>query len=281
MKNQTPQKFILWIAVTAFVALAVLFAVMDLQIMQRYANPNSVWAHYFEAYGQLPGMLTGFLGGLLSLRFVLQQETRKKSLRTIGTIILYGLLTLFLAFGFWGDAMGMQIGADVNFALVTVLALLSLIVGQVILSRISGENLQSLKPFARTALWLFILVNILVWTIKISWGRMTYRNILASGDLSLFSPWYLPQGNTGNHSFISGHTAIGFCVLPITMLFRNQPKQHTIAWIVVLLFGIMSAVSRVVIGAHFPSDVLFSTGITLLLFLFLQQRFLRNGEQEK
>ncbi len=277
MKKNTLTQLIPWLAAVLFVALAVIFAFTDLAIMQRISNPQSAWAHLFEAYGQLPGTLTAFMGGSILLRIALQPE--KKTFKAILGIVLLMIPTLLLGLGFWGDAMGMQADAEVNIMLAAVMALISLIVVQIILQQIAPEKLKPLKPFAQTALWLFLLANLVVWAIKILWGRWTYRDILEVGDLTLFTPWYLPQGSNGHHSFISGHTANAFCVLPLTMLFRKDPKRHTIAWVAVLLWGVVAALSRVVIGAHFPSDVLFAAAVTLLIFVLLQRRFLKKAEE--
>jgi membrane-associated phospholipid phosphatase len=277
MKQTTWIKLIPWLAAVLFLALAALFAVTDLTIMQRISNPQSGWAHLFEAYGQLPGTLTGFMGGSILLK--LAQQPEKKTFKDILGIVLLMIAALLLGLGFWGDAMGMQVDGGVNIMLVAVMALISLVAVQIVLQLIAPEKLATLKPFAQTALWLFILANLVVWAIKIPWGRWTYRDILEVGDLTLFSPWYLPQGNTGHHAFISGHTANAFCVLPLTMLFRKDPKRRTIAWIAALLWGAAAAFSRVVIGAHFPSDVLFAAGVTLLLFILLRRRFLNRAEK--
>ncbi|MCP4536229.1 MAG: phosphatase PAP2 family protein [Chloroflexi bacterium] len=61
-----------------------------------------------------------------------------------------------------------------------------------------------------------------------------------------------------------GHTAFGFFVLPVVLLFRKNKVHYTIAWVLVMLWGTVAAFSQVAIGAHFPSDVLFGAGETIL-----------------
>ena len=136
--------------------------------------------------------------------------------------------------------------------------------------------MQKYKPFAQVAVPLFFIAGfIIVWAIKIPWGRWTYRDMLEIGDLSLFTPWYLPQGNNGHHSFISGHTSIAFCVLPVVLLFRKSEIQFAIAWVLVMLWGVANALSSVVIGAHFPSDVFLGAGQTLFWFYILAGKIFR------
>ena len=266
MKNKT-----FWVSVAIFSILAVIFAFTDLQIAQAIADPNSGWAHQMQAYGQLPGMLVGFLGTSVLLRLA----KLERSFKSIASTILLFFLTLMGGLGFWGDALGMQVGVRPNGPLILALGVTSLIAVQIWLRRIPDETMQDYKRIGQIAFLLNLLATIVVWTIKFPWGRWTYRDMLAVGDLSLFTPWYLPQGNNGHHSFISGHTAFGFYVLPIVLLFRKNERHYTIAWVLVMLWGTFSAFSRVAIGAHFPSDVLFGAGETLLCFWILQKLILK------
>ena len=110
---------------------------------------------------------------------------------------------------------------------------------------------------------------ICIQVIKYFWGRVRFRELDVA--FSQFTPWYLPQGLTGFDSFPSGHAAMG-CMLLALLIFLADAKQ----WIknsvltIIFLCGIVLALSRVVIGAHYASDVLFGSflyynGIYLLL----------------
>jgi membrane-associated phospholipid phosphatase len=268
MKNKT-----FWVLVVVFILLAVFFAFADLTIMQRFANPESVWAHFMQAYGQLPGILVGFMGGSILLRFRLLM----KSYRSIGRLVLLFILTTFMGMGFWADATGMQVGENLDYPLIGVLAVISLVLFQIWLRHIPESKLEAYKTFGKISLLLFLFSNLTVWTIKIPWGRWTYRDMLKVSDLSLFTPWYLPQGSNGHHSFISGHTATAFCVLPVVLFFRRKQNHYVVAWALAMLWGLTVALSRVTIGAHFPSDVLFGAGETLLWFWFLRVSILKDG----
>ncbi len=217
MKNK-----ILWISVIVFVVLSVNFAFTDLAISQRFADPQSGWAHFLELYGQLPGAFVGFLGGsvLLALYKV------EKNFENISGVIGLFILTLFTSLIFWGDALGAQaLPAEMNPLPPLGLGFLMLILVQVILRRLPADSLGGYKPAAKVALTLLFVAGLItVWSIKIPWGRWTYRDMLEIGDLSLFTPWFLPQGNNGHHSFISGHTALSFCMLPIVLPFKEEQE---------------------------------------------------------
>ena len=268
MKNKN-----LWISVAIFAVFAVLFAFTDLAISKSYADPESGWANFLELYGQLPGAFVGFLGGspLLALYKV------EKNIKSISGVIGLFILTFFTSMMFWGDALGAQaLPEEMNPIPPLGLGILMLIIVQVILRRLPEGSLEEYKPAAKVALTLIFVAGLItVWSIKIPWGRWTYRDMLEIGDFSLFTPWYLPQGNNGHHSFFSGHTALSFCALPIVLLFRNNKKQYTIAWVLALAWGVLGALSRVKIGAHFPSDVLFGGGQTILWFWILKNKFFK------
>ena len=259
------------ISVATFVSLAVIFAFTDLAISQGYADPQSGWANFLELYGQLPGAFMGFLGGSTLLASYKAEKDFKSIISVIGVFIL----TLFTSLMFWGDVFGAQaLLEETNPIPPLGLGLLMLILTQVFLRRIPANQLGEYKAAAKVALTLIFVAGLLsVWSIKIPWGRWTYRDMLEIGDLSLFSPWYLPQGNNGHHSFISGHTALSFCVLPVVLLFKKNKRQFTIAWVLALTWGVIGAISRVKIGAHFPSDVLFGGGQTLLWFWVLRNKY--------
>ena len=269
MKNKN-----LWISVAVFVVLALTFTFTDLVISQSYADPQSGWAYFLELYGQLPGVFVCFLGGstLLALYKV------EKNFKSISGVTGLFILTLFTSLMFWGDALGVQaLPEEMNPLPPLGLGFLMLLLVQVILRRLPEETLSQYKSAAKVALILIFVAGLLtVWSIKIPWGRWTFRDMLEIGDLSLFTPWYLPQGNNGHHSFISGHTALSFCVLPIVLLFRKNNRQFKIAWALALTWGIIGALSRVKIGAHFPSDVWSAESGREIRFWILQNKFIKN-----
>jgi len=274
MKNRA-----LWITVVVFVILAVIFAFTDWQISQAVYNPEAGWAHIMEAYGQLPAALIGFVSGSLLLRTFKVNKNARSILGVIGI----SLATIVAAFGFFADAFGAQVDSEsINMPLLVGSTVVALILAQVILRRFSPEALSPYLNIAKVGLAVFFVGGILsVWAVKIPWGRWTYRDILAAGDTGLFSPWYLPQGPNGHHSFFSGHTAMCFAVLPLILLVKNGSPARRILLAVLLLWGVIGAASRVVAGAHFASDVLFGAGQTLLWFMIFQKRFISEPAAEK
>jgi membrane-associated phospholipid phosphatase len=244
----------LWLSVAVFSVLAMIFAFTDWQISQVLYDPKSGWANFMEAYGQLPGAFLGLLCGSILLRMYKVEKNAK----SIAGVIGLALLTTLASFGFTADAFGAQVdSAKLSLPVVFGMAIGAVILGQVILRRFSLEAVSQYKTAAKVGLALMIVGGVItVWMIKIPWGRWTYRDILEAGNVALFSPWYLPQGVNGHQSFFSGHTAMSFVVL---------------GYLLLLLWGVIGGLSRVVIGAHFASDVLFGAGETILWFVLLSK----------
>ena len=62
-------------------------------------------------------------------------------------------------------------------------------------------------------------------------------------------------------------------------IFLHKNKIHKwIAIILVTLFALFISYERIVIGAHYTSDILFSGGIVIMIFLILYKKYFLNKE---
>jgi membrane-associated phospholipid phosphatase len=105
--------------------------------------------------------------------------------------------------------------------------------------------------------------------LKIFWGRIRFRDL--AENYSNFSAWYIPHGFTGNDSFPSGHAAMGWMMIALFVLFTD--KSYRIRLLLkglIISWAIAVSVSRVIIGAHYASDVIFSSfGMSIVYILVL------------
>lgn len=143
--------------------------------------------------------------------------------------------------------------------------------------RVFGRKLmvsQQTMVFAKVTLGVALLnVYFFVSLTKYLWGRVRFCNLDSS--FSQYTPWYLPQGPNGHESFASGHAAEGWLLLPIGVILfsgRSRATQMTITALAIG-WGMAVAISRVRLGAHYASDVLFSSGVGITAFLLLYQYF--------
>lgn len=110
---------------------------------------------------------------------------------------------------------------------------------------------------------------------KLFWGRVRFVDLAT--DYSNFTPWYCPQWiQWGHFSFTSGHTAMAWMLLPLTIYFRKKPGM-TLFIIPIVAWGALVSYSRIVVGAHYASDILFPTFLafllTFMLYLALFEKF--------
>ena len=105
---------------------------------------------------------------------------------------------------------------------------------------------------------------------KENWGRPRPRQIVNFGGTKDFLPVWV-KGTPGNgKSFPSGHAAIGYYVLtPFFILRRVNRKWAVITLLVGVGYGSLMGIGRMIQGAHFASDVLWSAGFTYLTGLSL------------
>ncbi len=109
-----------------------------------------------------------------------------------------------------------------------------------------------------------VLVNAVM---KEHWSRSRPIDVVELGGAEKFVPWWNPRGEcTGNCSFVSGDAAAAFWTVAVAAV--APPQWRAVAYGGALAFGAGAAVLRVVVGAHFASDVAFS-GVLMFLLVWL------------
>jgi membrane-associated phospholipid phosphatase len=114
-------------------------------------------------------------------------------------------------------------------------------------------------------LLLLLAAGVLTWVLKLSLGKPR-----PSSGITEYLPWSL---STKYHSFPSGHTTETFSYLfPYIYFVRRYLLS-----IALVLYGIAMSLTRVILAAHFLSDVLFGMYMTitagLIICSFVEERF--------
>lgn len=128
-------------------------------------------------------------------------------------------------------------------------------------------GLYGMLTLATIAVGPGLTVNLLL---KPFWGRERPRNVEAFAGRSPYRHALQPgQPGTG-HSFPCGHSSIGFALGVFYFIFRRGRRGLRYGALYAAVgFGLLIGVARVVAGAHFPSDVLWSGLIVFFLAWFL------------
>lgn len=101
-------------------------------------------------------------------------------------------------------------------------------------------------------------------------GRARPRNVAEFGGDRVFTPAFVPADQCErNCSFVSGHTAFVFSGFALALLARRR----TAAILAVSAAGALAGVARMMQGAHYLSDVVFS-GVFMFAVAWLLHRAL-------
>jgi membrane-associated phospholipid phosphatase len=263
-------KYYFFLLLPVWITFAILAATFDLQISISIVNENSFWAIFLENYGMLPGIGVLLAGIYIHYSFLITQKLiflRKG---------FYFLAANFLVMYLLGVLTGkpeLKNLSDKFYLIAAVSILINLLI--VIMLHLKKIEFSGLAlKFSRIVIVMgFYGYLIAIQLVKTVWGRVRFREL--DELFSQFTPWYLPQGITGFDSFPSGHAAMGWMILPVIILFNNGSqlwRKFVIA--IICCWGILLSVSRVVIGAHYSSDVLFGSFFIITAYYFSRQRFL-------
>lgn len=249
-----------YIVLLIWAVLAILFAHTDLQISIAVVDPSANWALFLAEHGQKPGKLV-FIVALFLLAVAKHEKVWKSDL----------LAYLFIglsAFVITAVLKIPELYRPVSIGLITIL--------QVALYRLRPVTSEKLLLFAKVTVAMSVVGLIFVNLGKDVWGRV--RFVQLDGLYSQFTPWYLPQGYNDYKSFPSGHAAFAWMLLPVLILVADRRRvariivaSLTIAW------ALSVVVSRVWLGAHYASDVLFSSGVVIVSFLLFYSYVKRHG----
>jgi len=135
-----------------------------------------------------------------------------------------------------------------------------------IAGRRPDSRLRPLRPLALAIVILAIVQPLLITQgFKHLWGRVRFRD-LAPG-LAGYTPCFVPAGPGAGLSFPSGHVAMAAVVTPVVFwLARLRGRTAPlVALLFVLLYVLGVAWGRILAGAHYPTDCLFSAGLSFLI----------------
>ncbi|MBR7162812.1 MAG: phosphatase PAP2 family protein [Clostridia bacterium] len=193
-----------------------------------------------------------------------------------------------------------------NGAFIITEIILGLMVEGLVILALKGlkeDTLKKLVKFVLAAAVMTAVANLLVAVIKEPMGRMRYRAMnsiagQAMGGFDNFTMWFVSTDNNeifaskelfgysdAFKSFPSGHTCAAGMIYSLIMLIDVLEMKKTwhkvLVWISTIVATGLVAVSRIVVGAHFFSDVLMGGTIAFLSMIIAREIFISKGEHVK
>ena len=108
---------------------------------------------------------------------------------------------------------------------------------------------------------------------KENWGRARPRQIVEFGGSAEFSyPFQIVSECASNCSFVTGDASIGFALVAFALI-APLNRRRWVKWAVVL--GAFLGLCRIVVGAHFFSDVIYSGVFNVLVALLLYREMVQ------
>jgi membrane-associated phospholipid phosphatase len=247
------------------------FAITDLQISILVVDKSSGWATFLEKFGEIPGLLV-----LLSALYIYQARINLVSnKKNIIVLIIFFLASLFIViYVIIVVYRGLMGNYDLLEENIIIFLTAALAANLIIIFGIKNIKLgERVITFAKltTLLGLYGYL-LLVQPFKVFWGRIRFRDL--DPLYESFTGWFIPNGITGNESFPSGHSAMGWMLLPLLILFSKSEIKQRILLAIISVWALTVGISRVVIGAHFASDVLFGALFIIIVYIFLNKHYL-------
>lgn len=308
------------IPLTVLILLLVFASFYDLQTSKILADldfgsyySSNFFARFFEIFGEMPVyILCGFSLCTISIWFCKKYKnfatTKPKKIALIVLIVFLLCLCIFfywVAFYKTTKYIGRLNNLTFNVWIYIIQIACSLLLGccsVALLFCASTSTIDKLVYFALITLIMSALTNAIVQSLKPIFSRLRYRAMTATNDTTFsgFSNWYQPNfqnslsdaqkaadlSNDIFKSFPSGHTAGAssmLCLLCLPFLFKQKKISKILIFVLCPLYVFVVGFSRIVMGAHFLSDVVFAmiVGYICFVFAFVFVHFVKQKIQNK
>ncbi|MCM0599412.1 phosphatase PAP2 family protein [Periweissella fabalis] len=279
------------VSIVTFVILMAIASFGDLAISNTLIDYNNFFGATFQSFGEFPLALVFIISGQIAMHYASRNLDNK--LFALPTFIGGLSLSLWQLRQYLKEAVSYGVSWATNLAQhkpiglansdaatkglssITMFVLwlaIYLVITVIIQWWLHSKSNQQIKQlllvaiFASLAVWFALQVN---GALKEYWGRVRpYELNKAQSD---FTPWFHPNGANGHKSFPSGHTMAGTTFIVLSWFVGAAKRKYV--WIAGIIYGALMGLSRVVIGAHFMSDVVFSFFLTGLIYFIMRELY--------
>lgn len=244
--------YILCFYILAVVSMVVA-TLMDLRLDVALNNPANEFARWFEATGEMPSRLVTTVAGVM-----LFYLCEKPLLKLFGLVANFGgaaYLGYHLHRYFFRETFSLPVGILFGVGV----GVIALYLGQYM--RVPDKLKKPLIVLCLAGIAVWFAQMCVIESVKIVWGRVRFRELLRQGSTDGFMPWYRPGGFTSSNeykSFPSGHTAgagVSFLMMLLPYVSPRWKQHKTWCFVIPLVYTGTVAFSRMMMGAHFLSDV--------------------------
>ena len=268
LKNYLTEIVLFYVLAAAALVTAAFY---DLKIDIALHDPASFVANWFADTGEMPGYLL-----MLSVGAVLTKCLQNKWLKALS------LIATLAAGVYLGDYVsrrlladnGLRTGYGILYGLGT--ALLFLLALRLI--PVPERLRKPLILMALLGLCAYGVSSGIINLMKLLWGRVRFRDL--GETYEAFTAWWVVNGNTGAHSFPSGHTGsagTSYFLMFLPFVSETWQKRPALCFGAAFTYTTLVAVTRLVVGAHYLSDVAVGGTVIftcVLLSLALYQKLL-------
>jgi undecaprenyl-diphosphatase len=123
----------------------------------------------------------------------------------------------------------------------------------------------------------------IIYLMKIMWSRVRFFEL--DENFGNFTRWYIINWFEGTGtSFPSGHTSGATNIMYLTLfapLITDDKKKHVLVEGLCFLFIALTAISRMVLGVHYLSDVTAAFAITYVLHIIVSKSIIDRQKRKK
>lgn len=271
---------------------------------------NSFFGATFECVGSAPVYL--MIAFAVQILFLNVYRFKNDGFVKALLLILGGVASVAAYYAWFSETIGYFLqhtaaesfeGSSFLTGLAVFISVIMAFFGMLAVNNFSDDSLKKLLNASFAILAAVIVANVLVAVVKVPVGRMRYRAMNTAGGASIggfdnFTRWYVFNGQMDKEemlrlfgttdackSFPSGHTcaagmSYGLIMLTDALNIKSKWKKAAL-WIIPIVFTATVAISRIIVGAHFFSDVLMGGTISFVCMIIAREIFICKGSHVK
>jgi membrane-associated phospholipid phosphatase len=246
------------ILLVIFIASMIVFTFFDYQATAAVYNPDSFFGHLFKVIGTAPPWIV--LAGLFSCMFYRVKSKKNKVVATICMVIANIISVIFLLTYYTRDPLLYVLIIPPAAALLTLVFFW-------IFKLVPKKILDILFYVFLIVSVFYLMETALVQLLKVFVGRVRFVDL--DTLLSNYTLWFIPNGINGHESFPSGHTSSAAAIWVLILccfVFNFKNWQKACLYFVAVSFAVCTALSRMVLGAHYATDVIFSLFTSFVMY---------------